>query len=62
MDPFITELLLSGRVHDLYTQGPEPGGTTRIAAVLRRFTDDSSNERARTEWSAGPIDQRRNGS
>jgi len=61
MNPFATELLIDDRVRERRdSDGPEPGGTTRIAAMLRRHEDEQVSGAGPVEWTAGPIDQRRN--
>ena len=61
MNPFATELVIDDRVRERRdSDGPEPGGTTRIAAMLRRHEDEQVSGAGPVEWTAGPIDQRRN--
>jgi hypothetical protein len=58
MNLFATELLIDNRVRELRAEGPVLLGTTRIAAMLKRYEDDIASGGA-DPFDTGPVEQRR---
>jgi hypothetical protein len=58
MNPFATELLIVDRVRELREDGPALLGTTRIAALIKRYEDEVAAIEPES-FTTGPVVQRR---
>jgi len=58
MHLFATDALIGARLRDLRDEGASMIGTTRIAALVRRY-EDEVKEVALDPFTTGPVDQRR---